>query len=52
MGSVVYRAKGFTVPKSKDYFVSIPRTLMSSRQKTSRYSRRSQPISEARVSGS
>ena len=52
MGSAVYRAKGFSVPRSNDYFVPIPRTLMASGQKTSRYSRRSQPISEARVSGS
>lgn len=52
MGSVVYRSKGFAVPKSKDYFVPIPRTLMPSRQETGGYSRRAQPISKARVSGS
>lgn len=52
MGGVVYRAKGFEVPSSKDYFVPIPRGLAPSNSKPIRYSRRSQPASHARASAS
>lgn len=52
MGSVVYRAKGFKVPSSKDYSVPIPRGLAPNNSKPVSYSRRSQPASHARASAS
>lgn len=52
MGSSIYRDRGFRVPKSRDYFVPIPRGLAPANSKPVSYSRRSQPASHARASAS